>query len=278
MASRVSEIVKDRTAMATTSPQKSMLEKFRQAKDNEIASLLEQKKQGLMPPPFTGTRPPFCASLKKRFPAVIAEYKRASPSKGEINLDNTPEKVAQDYAQGGAGAISVLTEEKYFQGHLSYLYQMAAFNLPLLRKDFIYHPIQVERTAAIPASAILVIVRCVDDEMLATLIQTSLSYGLEPVVEVCDSEDLVRAKKANAKIIQVNNRNLDILVIDKAISAKLIPEKSADEFWITASGIETHDELLRLLNLGFDAALIGSFLMEGGTPGRKLAALIKGEE
>ena len=254
----------------------AMLEKFRAAKEQEISGLVQLHRQGKMPVSFSGKRTSFQTGLKQKKTAVIAEYKRASPSKGDINLAVTPQLIAKAYADAGAGAVSVLTEEVYFKGSLSYLNIFSESGLPILRKDFIYHPLQVEQTAAYPASAILLIVRCLDDGRLAELIAKSLDFGLEPVVEVCDAQDLQRAKLAKAQIIQVNNRDLDRLVVDKTISRTLIQERESHEFWITASGIESHAELSEMLDLGFDAALIGSSLMADGNPGEKLNCIING--
>lgn len=255
-----------------------MLEHFRRAKQAEIAALAALSAQGNMPPPFAGSRPFFTASLKARAPlAVIAEYKRASPSKGDINLAATPEQAANAYAAAGAGAISVLTEREYFKGDIRFLERMGAPGLPLLRKDFILHPLQVDQTAAGPASAILLIVRMLDDPMLRSLLFRCRELNLEAVVEVCDDEDLQRAHAAQASIIQVNNRDLDTLRVDLNLSRRLAACKRNNEFWITASGISCREDLTGLLNLGFDAALVGSSLMEEDDPGQGLAVLLRGE-
>ena len=255
-----------------------MLERFRIAKAAEIAALTEQAAKGTMPRPFAGIRPSFTESLTAKRPVpVIAEYKRASPSKGDINLEATPERVAQAYADAGAGAISVLTEEAYFKGNMAYLDRMTGPGLPLLRKDFILHPLQVDQTAASPASAVLLIVRMLDDAMLRALQFRCLDLGLDPVTEVFDITDLRRAQAVAAPIIQVNNRDLDTLAVDLTLSRQLAAFKQGDEFWITASGINSRDELTSLLDMGFDAALIGSSLMQKGDPGQGLAALLHQE-
>ncbi len=255
-----------------------MLERFRKAKAAEIAALQECAARGAMPRPFAGERPSFTGSLKaKAPPAVIAEYKRASPSRGDINLGLEPEQAAAAYAKAGAGALSVLTEREYFKGNTAYLERMTGPGLPLLRKDFILHPVQVDRTAAGPASAVLLIARMLDDAMLRALLFRCLDLGLTPVTEVFDEKDLRRARSAGAPVIQVNSRDLDTLAVDLALSRRLAAFKQEGEFWIAASGINTRDELLELLDLGYDAALIGSSLMRGGDPGRELAALLQGE-
>ncbi|MCC8193402.1 MAG: indole-3-glycerol-phosphate synthase [Deltaproteobacteria bacterium] len=252
-----------------------MLDRFRKAKEHEIAVLEERRRNGTMPPPIPGKRPGFAAALKAApGRAVIAEYKRASPSKGAINLEFGPEDVAAAYAKAGARAISVLTEETYFKGSLAYLEVMADAGLPLLRKDFIFNPLQVDATAATKASAVLIIVRMLDDETLAALLERCGTHGLEAVVEVFDAGDLARAQGAGASIIQVNNRDLDTLAVDLGVSHSLIDRKKAGETWISASGVFTRHDLDGLLALGFDAALVGTSLMDGPDPGANLAALL----
>ena len=254
-----------------------MLELFRKAKAKEIATLEILAARGRMPQPFAGPRPPFAAGLKASGPLpVIAEYKRASPSRGDINLTAAPEAVALAYAEAGAGAISVLTEEEYFKGSLEYLSRMAGPGRPLLRKDFILHPLQVRQTAATPASAFLLIARMLDDAMLAALLREGEQHGLTAVVEVFSKGDLERAQAASASVIQVNNRDLDTLKTDMSVSRRLIERRRPHEFWITASGIDSHTRLVSLLELGFDAALVGTSLMREENPGQGLAALLTG--
>lgn len=252
-----------------------MLDRFRKAKAGEINKLLAIKASGNLPVPYTGKRPPFAASLKSSGKTpLIAEYKRASPSRGDLNLQTSPEEAAAAYAAAGAGAISVLTEEEYFKGELAFLERAARAGLPLLRKDFIFHHLQVEQTAATPASALLLIVRMLDEPGLKELLKQSRSFGLEAVVEIFDKADLALARSAGAEIIQVNNRDLDSLEVDLAVSERLAGQKQVGEFWITASGIENPEQLARLLALGFDAALVGSSLMQESDPGQALRALL----
>lgn len=253
-----------------------MLDKFRQAKQAEIKELRELYEQGRLPDPYEGFRPSFAMALrKKKRPAVIAEYKRASPSKGVINTALEPEDVAEMYAGAGAAALSVLTEETYFQGDLGYLERMAGPGLPLLRKDFILDKLQIARTASTRASAILLIARmCSSARELAELQQAAVFHGLDAVVEVFDQADLDMARQAQARIIQVNNRDLDTLTTDLDISARLIESRVPEEIWISASGITEPEHLARVRDLGFDAALIGTFLMQGNDPGKALADLM----
>jgi indole-3-glycerol phosphate synthase len=259
----------------------AVLEHFRRAKAAEIAALEKLAARDAMPPPLPGPRPPFVETLKARHApplAVIAEYKRASPSKGDINPDAKPEEVAAAYAQAGAGALSVLTESEYFKGDLSYLARMTGPGLPLLRKDFIFHPLQVDHSAATPASAVLLIARMLTDDALREFVRRSAALGLTPVTEVFDEQDLRRAKAAGASVIQVNNRDLETLQVDASLSLRLIAGKDGGEFWITASGIREHGDLVAAADSGFDAALIGTSLMRCGKPGEALAALLRGND
>ena len=256
-----------------------MLERFRHAKSAEIADLEDLAARSAMPPPLPGPRPAFVETLKARRSsplAIIAEYKRASPSEGDINPDATPEEVAAAYAEAGAGALSVLTEREFFKGDISFLDRMAGPGLPLLRKDFLFHPLQVEHSAATPASAVLLIVRMLTDAVLRELARRCADFGLTPVTEVFNKQDLRRARAAGASVIQINNRDLETLLVDMDLSRRLAADKRNGEFWITASGIHGHDDLITAAALGFDAALIGSSLMRCGNPGKALAILLRG--
>jgi len=241
-----------------------MLEKFRAAKASEIERLLAMEKAGTLPLPLEDERPDFIRALWDNGPgAIIAEYKRASPSKGDIDLAASPEDVAAQYKAAGAAAISVLTEEAYFKGSLSFLTRMQGAGLPLLRKDFILHPLQVVETAATPASALLLIARMVSEEELEELIALSQVFGLTTVVEVFDEDDLEKAQELSPDIIQVNNRDLDKLTTDLAVSERLIEFKREDQLWISASGIATPQDVQRMVHAGYDALLVGTSLMSG---------------
>lgn len=255
-----------------------MLEKFRQAKKAEIAELLHLQDLGATHTPWLGVRPSFAAALiEPQSSGIIAEYKRASPSKGDINLGVTPLQACTGYRDAGACALSVLTESVYFKGCLDYLAEVAPVGLPLLRKDFIVNHLQVEATAATPASAILLIVRMFEDQDdLAYLHALSISLRLEPVVEVFDARDLDRAKELGARIIQVNNRDLDTLTTNLSRCTDLVRRKEDGEIWIGASGISTPQQVRELRAAGLDALLIGTALMQNGDPGQGLASLTGG--
>ncbi len=251
-----------------------MLEKFRKAKADEIKALHRAAESESLPAPWQGKRVSFSGSLRDCGPgAVIAEYKRASPSKGEINLSLSPEAIASKYAASGAAAISVLTERTYFKGELGFLKAMTGPGLPLLRKDFLFDPLQVAETAATPASALLLIVRMFENSAhLAEMINAARKAGLESVVEIFAPEELEMAREAGADIIQVNNRDLDTLATDLDNSREMIRRKGS-ELWICASGIETSGQVREMAGLGFDAVLVGTSLMRENDPGAALKSL-----
>lgn len=256
-----------------------MLEKFRAAKQVEIDELRRLRDAGHTHVPFAGPRPGFRTALTAPGSSgIIAEYKRASPSKGDINLGVPPRRTCEGYARAGACALSILTESRYFKGDLSFLAEVAPVGLPLLRKDFIVDPLQVEATAATPASAILLIVRMFQEQNdLAYLHGLCISLRLEPVVEVFDERDLDRAKELGARIVQVNNRDLDTLTTDLGRCLDMVRRKEEGEIWIGASGISTPDQVRELRAAGLDALLIGTALMQHGDPGRGLAQLAGGQ-
>ncbi len=257
------------------------LQRFRTAKAGEIARLTALNAAGRLPAPFRGPRPSFRAALRTRpdgLPAVIAEYKRASPSAGAIAPDLLPEDVARQYAESGAACLSVLTEEAYFRGDPAFLARMAG--LPLLRKDFLFHPLQIAETAATPASALLLIVRLTPDvALLRRLREEAEAFGLDAVVEVFDAADLALARAAGSRIIQVNARDLESFAVDRAACLRLADAfrhdaNGREEIWIAASGLERREHLTAAADAGFDAVLLGTALMRGGRPGEALRALL----
>ncbi|TVQ98599.1 MAG: indole-3-glycerol-phosphate synthase [Desulfovibrionales bacterium] len=253
-----------------------MLERFRQAKQAEIQALLDQERTGQLPPPFSGPRPSLIQALRHQAPgAVIAEYKRASPSRGLINAHWPPSQAAAGYARAGATALSVLTEETYFHGSLDFLQVMANPGLPLLRKDFLLHPVQVRRTAATPAAALLLIARMLSNSELESMLATCREYALEAVVEVFDRADLDKAQAGGSSLIQVNNRDLDRLTTDLRISLDLIRFRNKGEVWISASGMHSAEDMVRMRDAGYHGLLIGSRLMQEPDPGQALAELLR---
>ena len=252
-----------------------MLNKFREAKQLEIESLRKDFMEGRIPAVYREERPSFIDSIKAKGPgAVIAEFKPASPSKGVLRENINPMDFADEYANNGAAAISVLTENQYFKGHPDYLFMMKNPGVPLLRKDFIFDPLQVAMTASSPASAVLLIARMCDDvNHLKELIDIARMPGLAPVVEIFDQADLDMARAAGADIIQVNNRDLDTLETSLDQGRNFIKQKQDGELWICASGVTERAQVVEMGELGFDAVLIGTCLMEADNPGEKLAEL-----
>lgn len=251
-----------------------MLEKFRKAKEAEIAAL---KKNGVAAP-YQGPRPKFSGALKGEGIDLIAEYKRASPSRGVICESVTVEDAARQYAASGASALSILTEREWFGGDLAYIARAAATGLPILRKDFIFDEIQARESASTPASAILLIVRQTPDPaLLQDLRECAEHYGMEAVVEIFDAREAEIARKSGARLIQVNARDLQKLAVDRRGIFSIIAEARKDgaETWIAASGIENGAHLQEAEQAGFDAALVGTALMRRATPGADLKALLK---
>ncbi len=206
---------------------------------------------------------------------IIAEIKRASPSKGVINDKIDVAEVAKSYENGEACAISVLTEEDRFKGSLEDLKTARnAVNLPILRKDFIFDEFQIYEAAESGADVILLIAAMLDDETLVRLHNLAENeLGLDALVEVHTLEELERVKKMNAKIIGINNRDLQTFKVSLDVSRKLIKHAPKDALMITESGITTKDEILELRNLGFAGFLIGETLMRSGNMAEELKKL-----
>lgn len=265
-----------------------MLNAFREAKQEEIARLELLGPHRLHEGRYQGERASFLNALRqaahKNGLALIAEYKRASPSQGDIALGVTPAGAARSYAAAGATAISVLTEESRFKGQLAYIGQIhdaLAAPVPLLRKDFLFHPLQVIDTARTPASALLLIVKLTPDAgLLRDLRESAEGYGMDAVVEILDEADLHLARASGARIIQVNARNLNTLEVDRTAPLALARAHkagaTAPELWIAASGLERPAHLREAREAGFDAVLIGTSLMRGGDPRGALTALTAG--
>jgi len=205
---------------------------------------------------------------------IIAEAKKASPSKGVIRQDFDPVAIARTYADNGACAVSVLTEEHFFQGRLEYLAQIRRdVDIPLLRKDFIINSYQVYEARAAGADAFLLIAAVLDSAQLRTLISLGTSLGMHALVEVHTGEELVSALKADPTIIGINNRNLNTFETTLETTLKLRPLVPDGIVTVSESGIATPDNIRRLRSCGIDAFLIGETLMREGDPGCKLKEL-----
>lgn len=250
-----------------------MLARFREAKKAELEKLRKS-----VPPPFGGKRPNFAQALQGPQISIIAEYKRASPSLGPIRADLSVEDVACQYETGGAAAMSILTEEKFFAGNEQFLHRAhACSKLPLLRKDFIFDPLQVEGTAATPAAAMLLIVRMLAREELAELRDLAKKHGIAAVVEIFDANDLETARSIGAELIQVNSRDLATLQTNREGPLELIRQFSPrkNELWVAASGMDSPEHLQAAQKAGYSAALMGTALMKAPHPGKALEFLLK---
>jgi len=207
--------------------------------------------------------------------AIIAELKKASPSRGLIRRDFDPEKLAQELERAGAAALSVLTDEEFFQGSLSNL-QIASEStrLPCLRKDFIIDEFQILEARANSADAVLLIVAALEQKELEVLAAAAARYELDVLCEVHNSAELQRALDAGCEIIGVNNRNLKTFKVDLATALHLAEEIPENVLAIAESGIESGSDIARLRAAGYSGFLIGESLMRAASPGEALISLL----
>jgi len=213
-------------------------------------------------------------ALGERGLSVIAEIKRASPSKGAIKLDVDPVEQAKRYEAGGATVISVLTDETYFKGSMEDLRAVSeAVDIPVLCKDFIIDRVQIDLARRNGASMILLIVAVLDDKALHELFDYATVSGLEVLVEVHDEAEMRRAEETGARIIGINNRNLKRFSVDLTTSERLLKQRKSGVRYVSESGIKEVEEAFRLKAAGADAILIGETLMRASDPGNFIRAV-----
>ncbi len=229
-----------------------------------------QERIGEVPPPRD-----FKGAVESAPCAVIAEVKRSSPSKGRIKEDFDPRAIARAYERGGAAALSVLTEEDFFEGTIEYLLQIGQVaSIPLLRKDFIIDPYQIYETRAFAGDALLLIARMLETDRLAEFIALTESLGMVSLVEVHDRAELDRALEAKAPIIGINNRDLATFATDLAVSAELAAHVPQGVCVVSESGIRSRKDVLFLMERGIHAFLVGEFLMRSDDMTAALGALM----
>lgn len=217
----------------------------------------------------------FGAALKGNGIKLIAEVKKASPSRGVLRKDFDPLALAQTYAQNGAAAISVLTEVMYFQGSLKYLATIREkVNIPLLRKDFIYDEYQVYESAAFGADALLLIAAILSPGQLGELLEISHSLGISCMVEVHNEDELFMALLADAKIIGINNRNLNTFKVDTNTTRRLRLFIPKENVVVSESGIRNSDDMRKMKECGVDAVLVGESLVTAADIPSKIRELM----
>ncbi len=210
---------------------------------------------------------------------LIAEVKKASPSAGVIRADFDPVRIAQTYEAHGAACISVLTDEKYFQGKLEYLMQVrAAVSLPVLRKDFILDGYQLLEARAAGADAVLLIAECLDECNLRKLYNETIELGMAPLVELYEPENLPRILDVGATLIGVNNRDLRTFVVDLEHTLRLRPSIPENCVMVSESGIKSYDDIERLRSAGVNAILVGESLISQPDIGAAIDRLLGREE
>ena len=217
----------------------------------------------------------FAAALRAKRPAIISEIKKASPSKGLLVENFQPAELARQYEKGGAAALSVLTDREFFQGSLDDLRTArAACTLPVIRKDFTLTDYHVLEAAAVGADAILLIVAILDDAELRSLRELAAEFGMAALVEAHNAEELERAVRSDARLIGINNRDLNTFRVSLDTSVALAQGIPDGVIKISESGIFNADDIHRLMDAGFDAFLVGEHLVKSGDATQALRELV----
>lgn len=257
-----------------------ILDKIVAVKREEVATALKQKplsmvradaESRVLTRDFEGA---MRAKLTAGQAAVIAEIKKASPSKGVLRSEFIPADIAQSYAEYGAACLSVLTDKQFFQGSVDYLKQArASCDLPVLRKDFMIDVYQVYEARAMGADAILLIAACLDDQQMSDMEAVARSLDMAVLVEVHDREELSRALKLKTRLVGINNRNLKTFEVSLQTTLDMLPDVPADRLLVTESGIQTSQDVARMRAAQVHAFLVGEAFMRADEPGEALAKI-----
>jgi indole-3-glycerol phosphate synthase len=257
-----------------------ILEKIVAVKREEVANALKQKplamvradaESRVLTRDFEGA---MRAKMAAGQAAVIAEIKKASPSKGVLRAEFIPADIAQSYAEFGAACLSVLTDKQFFQGSVDYLKQArASCDLPVLRKDFMIDAYQVYEARAMGADAILLIAACLDDAQMADMESVARSLDMAVLVEVHDRAELDRALKLKTRLVGINNRNLKTFEVSLQTTLDMLPDVPTDRLLVTESGILSPEDVKRMRDAKVNAFLVGEAFMRADEPGEALAKL-----
>jgi indole-3-glycerol phosphate synthase len=257
-----------------------ILDKIVAVKREEVAAALKQKplavvradaESRVLTRDFEGA---MRAKIDAGQAAVIAEIKKASPSKGVLRAEFMPADIAQSYAEFGAACLSVLTDKQFFQGSVDYLKQArASCDLPVLRKDFMIDAYQVYEARAMGADAILLIAACLDDAQMADMESVARGLDMAVLVEVHDRAELDRALKLQTRLVGINNRNLKTFEVSLQTTLDMLPAVPADRLLVTESGILSPDDVQRMREAKVNAFLVGEAFMRADEPGEALAQL-----
>jgi indole-3-glycerol phosphate synthase len=257
-----------------------ILDKIVAVKREEVAAALKQKslavvradaESRVLTRDFEGA---MRAKIAAGQAAVIAEIKKASPSKGVLRADFIPADIAQSYAEHGAACLSVLTDKQFFQGSVDFLKQArASCDLPVLRKDFMIDVYQVYEARAMGADAILLIAACLDDGHMTEMEAVARSLDMAVLVEVHDRAELERALKLKTRLVGINNRNLKTFEVSLQTTLDMLPDVPADRLLVTESGIQTPEDVLRMREAKVNAFLVGEAFMRSSEPGEALSKL-----
>ena len=257
-----------------------ILDKIVAVKRQEVATAMQQKslavvradaESRVLTRDFEGA---MRAKIAAGQAAVIAEIKKASPSKGVLRAEFIPADIAQSYAEFGAACLSVLTDKQFFQGSVDYLKQArASCDLPVLRKDFMIDAYQVYEARAMGADAILLIAACSDDAQMADMEAVARALDMAVLVEVHDRAELERALKLKTRLVGINNRNLKTFEVSLQTTLDMLPDVPADRLLVTESGILSSDDVKRMRDAQVNAFLVGEAFMRADEPGEALAKL-----